>query len=277
MELGILRGIIVTKFRLGLFIVGMLSATSALATSDYYDIYAKYYQLAEASPLATKQCANCHVSDEDYAMNPYGEAVTAAMKARGAEEMTTADLVSVESGDADKDGNPSATEIAAGTFPGDPASGAAAGVTAPPADEAPAKETSWFPKNSFHPAIVHMPIGLFIAGLLLDLLGLIRKDKTLLHAGWYNIVLATITSFGGIASGFMAMNMMGFPMKGHMLEHVVFTLIATVMMVGMIALRVHRHEKMNPLARGIYYFLAAGCLIILSWAGHMGGVLAGTA
>lgn len=266
-----------TKTRLGLFIVGMLTATSALATSDYYDIYAKHYQLAETSPLAAKQCSNCHVSDEDYGMNPYGEAVRQATKARGAEELTTADLISVEADDADKDGTPSGKEIAAGTFPGDPASGAAAGVTAPPAAEEPPKDTSWFPKNSFHPAIVHMPIGLFIAGLLLDLLGLIRKDKTLLHAGWYNIVLATITSFGGIASGFLAMNRMGFPMKGHMMEHIVFTLIATVMMVGMVALRVHRHEKMNPLMRGIYYVLAAGCLVILSWAGHMGGVLAGTA
>ena len=101
-----MRGIIVTKFRLGLFIVGMLSATSALATSDYYDIYAKHYQLAETSPLAAKQCANCHVSDEDYGMNPYGKAVHQAMEARGAEALTTADLVSVESGDADKDGSP---------------------------------------------------------------------------------------------------------------------------------------------------------------------------
>ncbi len=256
--------------------VALLVAGNVFATSDYYDIYAKHYSLAETSPLAEKQCSNCHVSEEDYGMNPYGEAVHAATKARGGEELTTADLIAVEAEDQDKDGNPAGKEIAAGTFPGDPTSGAAEGVTPPAATEVP-KEKSWFPKNSFHPAIVHLPIGLFIAGLLLDFLGLIRKDQTLLHAGWYNIVLATITSFGGIASGFMAMNLMGFPMKGHMLEHVIFTLIATAMMVAMVFLRVHRHEKMNPTMRGIYYVLAAGCLLILSWAGHMGGVLAGTA
>lgn len=256
------------------FIFALALVAHAWATEDYLHVLLKHYKVADGAPVATKSCALCHVSDEDFAMNPYGKDLVAKLGESGG-EVTDAVLASIDSLDSDGDGTPNGKEFAAGTFPGDPASGGVPGHNAPAPE--PKKEEGLIPKTAFHPAVVHFPIGLFMAGLLLDLLGLIRKDKTLLTAGWYNLILAALSAIAGVATGFGAMVMMGFPMRGHMLEHLIYAVGASVMMWVMVGLRVHTHEQIRPVPRAIYYVLATACLIALSWAGHVGGVIAGTA
>lgn len=247
------------------------STSASWATQEYLDAFLKHYKLAETSHLSGAQCAICHVSTEDFAFNPYGKTVKAKGQAPG-----DALFASLESEDADGDGKSNGDEIKGDTLPGNPAEGgdAAKAQSAPVEKKA---EEGLVPKTGFHPAIVHFPIGLFIAGLLLDLIGLIKKETKLLYAGWYNVVLAAITSVAAVASGFYAMTNLGFPMKGNMANHLYFTIGATFAMWIMVALRVHRHEQMNLGMRVVYYLLAAATLLGLSWAGHLGGVVAGTA
>lgn len=249
-----------------------LAAISA-ASGEFLDTFMSHYKLKEDSAFGAKSCGVCHISDSNFAFNPYGKDVKQALTSKGVDTVDAGILVSLEDKDSDGDGTPNGKEIAAGTLPGDPSSGAAPGSkAATPSPEAEKKPATFPPKNFFHPAIVHFPIALFIGGLVLDFLGMLRKDRTLLHAGWYCIVMAAITSIGGILSGVGAMTLLKLPYRGLIFTHLALAGTATVLMWLMVAMRLHRHEKMNVAVRVAYYAMALSCFGIISWAGHLGGV-----
>lgn len=248
-----------------------LSLNVVHATGEFFDAFMSHYKVADSSPLATKSCGICHVSDSDFAKNPYGEAVKAKMEAMGKTAVDGDVLAALDAEDADGDGTPNGAEIAAGTFPGDPTSGAKPGAKIEPPK--PKKPEGMIPKNGFHPAIVHFPIALFIAGLVLDAIGMVMKDKTMLLAGWYNLILAAMSTIGGIGSGLLAMTLKGYPFSGTFQQHVILAVISSVIMWVLVAMRLHRHEKMNVPIRVVYYILAFAALFLVSWAGHVGGDL----
>lgn len=247
--------------------------TTASATGEYLDTFITHYKVAESAKLAEKSCGACHVSDSDFDFNAYGKAMAQEMVARNADTLSIAMLEHLEPLDSDGDGTPNGAEIAADTSPGDPSEGgtgeAVAGAESPVGAK---KEASFPPKNAFHPAIVHFPIALFVVGLLLDFVGMVRGIKSMLIAGWYNIVLGAVSSLAGIATGVWAMGLLKLPYRGLIFDHLKYAIVATVCMWLMVAMRVHRHEKMQLGARLIYYALATACLLSISWAGHLGGV-----
>lgn len=240
---------------------------------EYYDAFMSHYKLQDNSPLAAKGCAICHVSDSDFGLNPYGRDLKKAEADLGKSQVDVAVLEAVEALDSDGDGTSNGEEIRAQTFPGDPASGGKPGA-ATAASAQPLKKPALFPpKNGFHPAVVHFPIALFIAALVLDLIGVLRNARGMMFAGWYNMVLGAITALAGVATGFLAMYLTKFPLRGLVREHMLYAVAATVMMWIMVLLRVHRHERMNVPMRIAYYILGIGGLLLISWAGHLGGVL----
>jgi uncharacterized membrane protein len=250
-----------------------LLAPCTFASGEYMDTFLSNYKLNEDAAFGDRSCGICHVSDSDFAFNPYGKDMRKALTDLGASEVDSALLVSLEGLDSDGDGTLNGVEIEGKTFPGDPTSGGAPGTVAPPAGSAPEKKASRFPPtNAFHPAIVHFPIALFIGGLILDFLGMLRKNKTLLAAGWYCIVMAAIASVGAIISGIGAMTLLKLPYRGLIFSHLTFAVGAAAIMWIMVALRVDRHEQMNVRMRVVYYLLALSCLTLISWAGHLGGV-----
>jgi uncharacterized membrane protein len=381
-------------------------ASAAQAKPEFLDtLLATYPQYSGA--LAPRACSNCHVSDADTTLNPFGKQVSDQMKAAGSTKLTADILQKIESLDADGDGASNIAELKAGTAPGDPKSvpagaapgqpppaapshpsvGAApvahpaaapaarvapapvaahsashptaqpgrkaavptahpAGITAAavpavrpsspgasspnatspsatsPSGAAPAPTTAapsataatapapapaaalpvaapvaaapspiaatpappeeppwWSPKNAWHPAIVHFPIALFLAGLLLDLVGYLKKNRTLLFAGWYNLVLAAATSVLAILTGFWATINLKLPLSsatgtfGMSLigTHILLAMLSTIIMWVMVSLRVHRHEEMQTANRILYYTLAFACFVLISYAGHLGG------
>lgn len=246
--------------------VATLTAAFAFGEAEYLDVIAAKYKFAETSKAAEKACAICHVSDEDFSFNPYGQQVKAKLTANNTKTVTDELLTSMEAEDADGDGKSNGDELKAGELAGH--SDAPAGTTTP-APPPPAKPL--IPKNAYHPAIVHFPIALLVVGLLLDLIGLIKKDTRLLYAGWYNTVAAAVTSLGAVASGFVAMTWMKLPYKGLIFNHLLYAIVVTVIMWLMVALRVHRHEKMNIPIRALYWILAIASFLIISWTGHLGG------
>lgn len=140
-----------------------------------------------------------------------------------------------------------------------------------PAPKPSAHHEAFPPKNGFHPIIVHFPIALFMTGLFLDFLGLVRGNKSLHLAGWYNLVLAAVSALGALATGFFAIYLLGVPMIGLIRNHMLLGISGTILMWGMAALRVHRHEKISVPLRALYYILAALTCVIIAYAGHLGG------
>lgn len=249
------------------------AAAFAAASGEFLDTFLAHYKQGDKSVYAEKSCGVCHVSDSDFSFNPYGKALKKALTDKGVDSVDGTVLASLDNDDSDQDGNSNGEEIAAGTLPGDPTSGAKAGVKPPPPTESAEKKPASFPpKNGFHPAIVHFPIALFVGGLVLDFLGMIRKDKTLLSGGWYCLVMAAVTTLGGIGSGALAMGVQKLPYRGLIFQHIVLAAVSSLMIWIMAAMRLHRHEKMNIPLRVIYYVLAIACFVLISWAGHLGGV-----
>lgn len=173
---------------------------------------------------------------------------------------------------------PPATTVLAETPAASEAPAAASGA-APKEPEPPTDSELW-PKNRWHPAIVHFPIALFLAGLFLDFIGYWKKDKNLLYAGWYNLVLAALSAVAACATGLLvtirmdkSLTMMSgdvmvpSPTGMHMAAALAFSFIAW----GMVALRVYRHDDMPKYSRWAYYVLAVLGFITISAAGHLGG------
>jgi uncharacterized membrane protein len=247
-------------------------ASSAWSEPDFLDVFTTKYAIKENSVLGEKSCAACHISDSDYGLNPFGKDVAKQLLSDPRKVFSPATLQAIEALDSDQDGVPNIDELHAGSLPGDAASGGKPNAT--PAVERPTspEKKPFPPKNGFHPAIVHFPIALFLAGILLDLIGLITNRKGFMFAGWYNLMLAAITSVFAIGSGFLAMTLTKLPYKGLIYTHLLYAVSAAAAMWLMVSLRVHRHETMNVPARIAYYALATIGIGAISWAGHLGGV-----
>lgn len=259
--------------RPGLILLVIGAATApAFGESEFIEAFQKHFALPDNSPMISKSCGICHVSDSDFAFNPYGRDLKAAIATTGSSGLTAKVFEATDTLDSDGDGTPNVEELKADGDPGDPAKGGKPGVTAAPQVPSEPKPAKFPPKNGYHPAIVHFPIALFVAGLFLDFLGLLKKNKELLFAGWINLVLASVSTLGGIASGVWAMALMKLPYRGLIFEHITYAVVSSAIIAVMVAMRLHRHEKMNLPLRVVYYILAAACLFLISWAGHLGGV-----
>jgi uncharacterized membrane protein len=271
-EFRLRKGVLVihfkTIFSVGAVLALALVGTRAQAEPEFLDTFTAKYHIKDNSNLGNASCGICHVSESDYKFNPYGKQLTNYLTEHNQKVVTDSVLTAVETLDANGDGVSNLDSIKADKLPGAAVAGA---KSSPAAPEAAAPPAPLIPKNVFHPAIVHFPIALLIAGLLLDLVGLIRKNDTFLRAGWYNLVMAAVTSLGAVASGLLAMTFMKLPYKGLIFEHLELALGATVLMWIMVFLRVHRHEKMQIPLRVVYYVLATGAFLAISMAGHLGG------
>lgn len=239
----------------------------ALSEPEFLDTFTTKYHIKDSSNLGQASCGICHVSEEDTTFNPYGKQIADYLTDHNLKVVDDSVLTAVENLDANGNGVSNIDEIRADKLPGAAVPGAKKPVTPTP----PPAPKPFIPKNAFHPAIVHFPIALLIAGILLDFVGMIWKKPVLLSAGWYNLVLGAVSAVGAVGSGILAMSMMKLPYKGLIFNHLKLAIAASVLMWIMVALRVHRHEKMNLPIRLLYYVLAAGAFVAIGMAGHLGG------
>lgn len=141
-----------------------------MALPPFLDTFTEHYQPARDSALFKAKCMTCHTSKDGGARNAYGKDLDKAIHEAGSHELTVAALALIESKDSDGDGATNIEEIRAGFLPGDrsnrpPAEEGEPAVTSRPPTPPPAE---LIPKHSFHPLIVHFPIGLFIFGAFLE-------------------------------------------------------------------------------------------------------------
>ncbi|GAB4341778.1 MAG: hypothetical protein Kow0037_28610 [Calditrichia bacterium] len=61
-----------------------------------------------------------------------------------------------------------------------------------------------FELTLLHPKIIHFTIALYLMGVFLDWLGMLRKSESILQAAWYNYLGAGVFAVLSVASGLLA-------------------------------------------------------------------------
>ena len=240
------------KFLILLF-AGLL-VNSASATPEFLALFKKHYNVAAGSELDRAKCMICHTTPP--ARNPFGKEVAANLDASG--EMTVAVLQAIESKDSDGDGVSNGEEIRAGTRPGDPASKPAAKSEQPSAE--------LIPKHSFHPAMVHFPIALFIFGTLLEFLAIYRREPSLRTAARWCLLGGTWALAVVVPTGLIATFRLGYGIApdSPAFLHLLLGVGSTVLMASTCAYGKTRNDT-------LYRVLLITTAVVVGATGHYGG------
>ena len=225
-----------------------ITATVAGARPEFQTAFkAAYPLLKTGGVIDSASCNLCHKNGPPK-LNPYGSTIKSAMDRVSAQNLTASMLHSIESVDSDGDGFSNLEEINADTLPGDPTSHPAgkplSSAKAPsPADSGEVSpfdiKAIVFAKHAQHPVIIHLPIGLFIASLLFDLISRSKKGPGLNTAAYYNLMLAAITGVISVISGIVAWQwkLGGGGLQGNLLLHLILGIVTCLLMFGLWALR----------------------------------------
>lgn len=259
------------------------------AKPQFWETFKQTYAVMTSTPIGKAKCLTCHASAGPPELNPYGLMVKAALRSANTKEVTPDILKSIEDKDADGDNFTNGQEITEGTLPGDPKSHPDApppggthmsgdkmpgmsGHMANPGTIAPANSVL-FPLHSFHPQIVHFPIALFIFGGLLEGLGLWKRRPGWREAGYICMAAASVTSLAAIATGLTAMFRNEYALKGNVLIHLILALSATLAMAITAIMGWLAAKKGKERAGWMYWIVLLISLLLVSIAGHWGGIL----
>lgn len=127
-----------------------------------------------------------------------------------------------------------------------------------------------------HPTVVHFAIGLLLAGLAFDVVGLLRINEKLLFAGFWNTIVGAVAVVIAVITGLSAEAQLGPHSKiGDSLLsfHKLFGLVELVVVAALVAGRVAMKGYIWPKARIPYLTLAFLAASIIGITGIFGGVL----
>lgn len=234
--------------------MGLVSFCSA--KPEFYDQFLETY--APQTAVTFAKCTICHTSEP--ARNAYGKQLKDAMNGP---DISSA-LKAIEAMDADGDGSSNLDEIKADTLPGDPKSH--------PAQSAPTKpiptESAFFPKHSFHPVVVHFPIGLFLFGVFLEFFGWRRGDPNLRYAAMICLLGGGLSSYGAVITGLLFFFRSGFSWSGMPLNHLISGIAATLLMTGVVFWRAKGANESK-----VYFVVLAVAGALVGFTGHLGGLM----
>ncbi|MCO5297179.1 MAG: hypothetical protein M9921_10010 [Fimbriimonadaceae bacterium] len=247
------------------------------ARPKFLALFVEHYKVSADSATGAAACRICHTTPPQH--NSYGLDLKAALRANNTRELTVAMLASIESKDSDQDGWLNGDEIRQGTLPGDPESHPETPPWDPPADSTtvapptpapratPSAPPPLIPPHSFHPALVHFPIALFLFGALLDALGAGRRNPTLRQAGFWNMVGGSLATAVVVPTGLAAFLRLGFSFD-FVRVHVTLALAATATMAGVVLWR-----RRGPLSSRGYWLLLALASFLVGATGHFGSAM----
>lgn len=239
------------------------------ATPENWKVFKTHYGTSASSRIFKTDCSVCHIEAKFPARNGYGKALE-AHQAADSRVITPADLTAIESEDSDGDGFSNAEEIQADFLPGDPKShpaGKPKPAAAPKESTPTASESELIPRHSFHPAVVHFPIALFLFGVLLELWGARSKPEARIAAK-YVLIGGAISTLLTLPTGLAVFLRSGFKWEGVALIHFILALVATALMVAVATLR----AKAQQTSIGYWVLLLLAGAVVAA-AGHFGGVL----
>ena len=132
-------------------------------------------------------------------------------------------------------------------------------------------------KHAQHVVLIHFPIALFLGAVAFDYLAQWNKNRSLVEAAYFNLLLAAISTVPVVATGLAAWQwaLEGQKLKGILLMHLILGCTSSVLiwLVFWIHWRVRRHPGQSlPKYRLPIEALA---VLIVGLTGHLGGFLSG--
>lgn len=132
-------------------------------------------------------------------------------------------------------------------------------------------------KHAQHVVLIHFPIALFIAGVILDFLAQKTKKRAFAEAAYYNLLGAAISAVPVVVTGLLAwqFQLEGQKLKGILLMHLVLGWTSAILIWIAWGLHVRARRR---LAGGIPVFrlgLETIAVAIIAFTGHLGGFLTG--
>ncbi len=244
----------------------------AQAKPKFLPILKSTFNIPVGSDADQAGCKNCHTSPPE--RNVFGKAIDKALTDANADDLTPAILNSIDKLDSDGDGFTNGEELRAGFLPGDPASHPTAHAAPTPASGTPASAptglAALIPNHTFHPAVVHFPIALFLFGVALELLAMWKRDDQLRNAAYWNFLGAALSLLIVIPTGLIASFRQGFSLSW---GQPVFThfLLASAAALGIIFTAIWQ-KRNRPVGAG-YWILLVVTAVLVGAAGHYGGNL----
>lgn len=131
-------------------------------------------------------------------------------------------------------------------------------------------------KHAQHVVLIHFPIALFISAVTFDFFAKWTKRVALADAAYYNLLLATVSTFPVLATGVLAwqFQLEGEKLKGLLLLHLVLAILSTIViwLVWWVHFRSRRRETLLP---GYRFVIELAGVVIIAATAHLGGFLSG--
>ncbi|HET8966008.1 MAG TPA: DUF2231 domain-containing protein [Candidatus Acidoferrum sp.] len=136
--------------------------------------------------------------------------------------------------------------------------------------------TALLARHAQHVVLIHFPIALYLAGVLLDLAGWWFDREKFGHAAYYNFSLAAVFALPAVATGLLAWQwqLEGQKLKGTLLEHLLAGLAAAAA-ICLTWVVYYRARRRNRALRPSRFLLEAVGVLAVTLAGHLGGFLSG--
>lgn len=258
-------GVRVLTYRsIALSFILMFLAAVCPAKPQFLIVFNNTYHPDQSSPLGEAKCGICHTTPPH--RNPYGKDLKKLVDGSPDGMLTSAMLKAVEGLDSDGDGYTNGEEIAQGFLPGDPSNHPSKHGGMPKSFGSSRAESPLIPSHAYHPAFVHFPIALFLFAVLLEYLGIRRKDSALGTAAVWNLHGALASMAIVVPTGIAAWLLGGHKLEGAMLYHMICAGGGGVFMIVTIMSR----KRYGNTSRA-YWFEMILCAILICAAGYFGG------
>ena len=131
-------------------------------------------------------------------------------------------------------------------------------------------------KHAQHVVLVHFPIALFLTGVALIWAGAWTRRQGLGDAGYYNLLIAAISTLPVLATGILAwqFQLEGERLKGVLLVHLILGWTSTVLICLTWFLH-SRARKQGGVVPGYVRLIEFAGVAAVALTGHLGGFLSG--
>jgi uncharacterized membrane protein len=230
--------------RFFVFLAFIVTSATACALPEYLEVLTTRY----GSVVNDAGCKNCHTSPPQ--RNAYGDQVKVALKTAKTKTLTPEILKSIDANDPDGDGITNGDKLRKIT----------------PSKQAEGKPLVDIPKHSFHPAVSHFPLALFVVAAAFEFLGRRKSNDAYRTAAGFNLGLGLVGSIVTVATGVIAMLRLGFVFsEGNMFIHLL--LASSSIIVALVAFFTRKKTS------DTYFVLLVLSALLVMAAGHFGGAM----